>query len=139
MSNQEKSTGLTRDAGYQIGVRRTVQVPHERVWNFVFSTPGLNIWLGPTAGIEFEPKRTYRLGDGAIGEVRVFKPGSHARLTWQPGNYPRSSTIQVRIIKREDKTTIAFHQERLPSSDERSLRRDHFKKAIDEIERLLTI
>jgi hypothetical protein len=107
------------------------------VWNFVFSTQGLNIWLGPTSGLKFEREQTYRLRDGAAGEVRVFKPDSHARLTWQPENYIRPSTMQIRIIEKGDQTTIAFHQEHLPSSEARKERRDHFKNAIDEIERIL--
>lgn len=137
MTTEDKPIGLTKDAGFQIGVRRTLHAPEALVWELLFSAKGLNIWLGPTQGFNLETTDTYELDDGAAGEVRVFKPGSHARLTWQPGNYPRGSTIQVRVIGKEDKTTIAFHQEHLPDSAARAERRDHYQQALDELEEIL--
>jgi uncharacterized protein YndB with AHSA1/START domain len=135
----DKTVGLTKDAGYQVGARRTIEADHARVWDFVFSTEGLKLWLGPTRGFPFEVGRSYELNDGAVGDVRVFKSGSHARLTWQPGDYPRPSTIQVRILDKGRKTTIAFHQEHLPSSAARENRREHFLAALEAIEQRMSI
>ena len=45
----KKQTGLTRDAGYQAGVRRTLNYPPDQVWNFLFSENGLAIWLAAQA------------------------------------------------------------------------------------------
>jgi uncharacterized protein YndB with AHSA1/START domain len=130
----DKKVGMTKDSGYQVGVRRTIAVPPTQVWDFVFSPEGLTLWLGPTGEFSFLAGKTYKLGDGATGEVRIFKKGSHARLTWQPGDYPRPSTIQVRIIDKGHKTTIAFHQEHLPDSTIRESRREHFMHALEAIE-----
>lgn len=134
MTGSEKPIGLTKDAGYQIGVRRTIHVSHSRAWDMIFSTEGMNIWLGPTSGIELEPGQTYELGDGASGEVRVVKPGSHIRLTWQPPEYSRPSIIQVRVLDKGGKSVIAFHQEHLPDGQAREARRAHFANALDRIE-----
>lgn len=132
-----KPVGLTKDAGYQVGARRTLAVPHPEAWDFIFSPEGLNIWLGPTANGELREKGPYQLEDGAVGEVRVFKPGSHIRLTWQPPGYSQPSTIQVRVIAKGEKTTIAFHQEHLPNRAARQARLKHFRRCLDLIEERL--
>lgn len=38
--------GMTKDAGAQIGVRRTLAVTKEQVWNFLLSPEGLSLWIG---------------------------------------------------------------------------------------------
>ncbi|MGD2157243.1 MAG: hypothetical protein PVG14_06500 [Anaerolineales bacterium] len=81
----------------------------------------------------------YQLDDGAVGEVRVYKPYSHRRVTWKPSSWMKSSTFQVRVIPKGDKTVIAFHQEHLPSSHVREQRRAHFKVALDRIQDIILI
>jgi uncharacterized protein YndB with AHSA1/START domain len=38
--------GRTKDAGWQIGVSRTVDHPIEQVWDFLTSAAGTAVWLG---------------------------------------------------------------------------------------------
>jgi uncharacterized protein YndB with AHSA1/START domain len=137
LTKREKPVGLTKDTGYQVGARRTIDVPHSTAWDFIFSLEGLNIWLGSVSSIELREKESYQLDEGVSGEVRVLKPGSHIRLTWQPSGYPRPSMMQVRVIPKGAKTTIAFHQEHLPSSAARKTRQRHFKHCLDLIEEQL--
>lgn len=129
--NDDRPVGLTRDTGYQIGVRRTLPIPLEAAWETVISPAGLAVWLGEPDS-PLRKGAQYRLADGTQGEVRVFKPGSHIRLTWQPEGWTRASTIQVRVIPTSgDRTVIAFHQEHLPDSAAREDRRAHFRAALD--------
>jgi activator of HSP90 ATPase len=93
MGSDNKLVGSIEDVGYQVDVWRTIEVQHSKVRDFVFSNQGLNLWLGPTAVFELEEGQKFELEDGVIWEVRVSSPGSHIRLTWQPGHYPRPSTI----------------------------------------------
>jgi uncharacterized protein YndB with AHSA1/START domain len=129
--------GLTKDTGYQIGARRTLQVGLDEAWRLVTSPEGMGVWLGEAEALDFTPGAAYRLADGAAGEIRVFKPGSHLRLTWQPSGWPRASTIQVRVIPSRGKTVIAFHQEHLPDGQAREARRAHFSAALDALERMV--
>jgi hypothetical protein len=69
--------------------------------------------------------------------VRVYSHNSHLRITWQPQGWQRASTIQVRVIPKEDRTVIAFHQEHLPGAKEREERRAHYTSALDELERII--
>jgi uncharacterized protein YndB with AHSA1/START domain len=127
---------LTKDVGFQIGVRRTLPIGHEDAWRLLTSDQGLKIWLGPISGLDFAKGARYQLADGSAGEVRVYSPNSHLRITWRPRGWPRASTIQVRAIPKGDKTVIAFHQEHLPGAKEREERRAHFRSALDELERV---
>lgn len=133
----ERPTGLTKDTGFQIGVRRTLPIRLEAAWQLLTSGQGLKIWLGATAGLDFEKGATYQLEDGTVGEVRVFSPNSHLRLTWQPPGWPRASTIQLRVIPKDERTVIAFHQEHLPGAAEREERRAHYRAVLAELERMM--
>ena len=129
--------GQTAETGFEIGVRRTTPIGHAEAWRLVTSTEGVNLWLGPTSGIALEWGAIFHLDDGASGQVRVVTPGSHLRVSWQPGDWPRSSTIQVRVIPSGDRTVIAFHQEHIPNASSREARRSHFRSALDGLQRLV--
>lgn len=130
------TVGWTRDVGFQIGVRRTLEIPLEQAWRYLTSVDGLRIWLGDFSAAELTPGATYELADGSSGEIRVLAPNSHLRMTWQPRGWQRPSTIQLRVIPKGERTTIAFHQERLPGAKEREERRAYYAAVLDELERI---
>ncbi len=132
-NNTENLTGLTRDTGWQIGVRRTIIVPAEKLWDFMLSKRGLGIWLGKGLEIPFEKGNEYKLTDGTTGKIKVFQPGSHWRISRNPPDpsYHRPSLIQVRILARQDKSILAFHEEHLPTGEERQRRKTHYLKVIE--------
>ncbi len=133
MTQSSDITGKTKDAGFQVGARKTFSIPLEEAWNFITSE-GLSIWLGNMHNRPLKPGLTYFLDNGCYGEIRVFSTQSHLRLTWQPPNWPRPSTIQVRVIPNGAKTVIAFHQEHLPGLAEREERKLFFKNVLKQIE-----
>ena len=135
-TNQTHNVGQTKDIGFQIGVRRSLPIELEQAWQLITSLKGLSIWLGNTHKLDFTKGAEYKLDDGSTGEVRVFKPNSHLRITYQPKGWPRASTIQVRVIPNADQTTIAFHQEHLPGPEERTQRSSHFQSVLDRLEKI---
>ena len=136
MENSKRPVGLTKDAGYQIGVRRTLHIRHEDAWRVLTSPVGVQMWLGAVSELNFAEGARYELSDGSRGEIRVFSPYSHLRITWQPQGWSRASTIQLRVIPKENKTVVAFHQEHIPGPKERAERREHYKAALDNLERI---
>ena len=124
----EREVGRTADAGWQIGVRRTVAADPDAVWALLRSPDGMEIWLGGAISLEPGP---YRLEDGTDGEVRVDEPGSHIRLTWRPPGWEEASLVQVRVIPAATGTTIAFHQERLADAMARDLMRARWSGVAD--------
>jgi uncharacterized protein YndB with AHSA1/START domain len=127
----KRKTGETADAGVQLGVQRTFDITPERAWDLLTSPGGRDAWLGRGASFPFNEGESYRLEDGATGEVRVVRAGKHARLTFQPGNWPRPSVIQVRVEAKGERAVIGFHEERLPTLEERERRRAHFVAAAE--------
>jgi uncharacterized protein YndB with AHSA1/START domain len=134
MEGTGRVIGRTRGAGFQVGMRRTLPLGADAAWRLVTSPEGARAWLGE--GVVLERGSTYALADGTEGEVRVLRPGSHLRLSWRPEGWPRASTVQVRVIAAGEKSTIALHQENLPSAEARVRRRAHFAAALDALERL---
>ena len=132
-SDKRKPVGKTKDAGWQIGVRRTLPISPESACELITSPAGVARGLSADPGLKLSKGETYELPDGTSGEVRVLVPDSHLRLTWHPPGWPRPSTIQVRVIPKGEKSVIAFHQEHLPDSRARQKRRDFFSAALDEL------
>ncbi len=128
--------GKTKDVGFQVGARKTFNIRLEKAWDFITSSSALAIWLGEIKQIK-EGVR-FQLENGISGQIRVFSALSHIRLSWKHPDWERSSTIQVRVIPRKDKTVIAFHQEHLPGIEEREIRKEFFKNVLQEFESMLT-
>ncbi len=137
MPRRSRSAGQTRDAGFQAGARRTLAVTPARAWAFLVSPAGAATWLGDTGGAAVAQGTRLALPDGSSAEVTVFEPGSHLRMRWQPGDWPRASIMQLRVIASGERATVAFHQEHLPGPDEREQRLQHFADALDRIEAAL--
>ncbi|MDK2980660.1 MAG: hypothetical protein PWQ55_1007 [Chloroflexota bacterium] len=129
--------GLTRDSGWQVGVRKTLPIDPEKAWRFLLSDEIVRIWLGAPPPMALQPGAAFSLPDGTQVAVTVLKPGSHLRLRFQPREYLRAAIIQVRIIPSGQNTVFAFHQEQLPDRFARQDRKYHFQQALDDFECLL--
>jgi uncharacterized protein YndB with AHSA1/START domain len=133
----KRDVGQTADAGFQIGVRRTVPLSLDEAWDLITSRPDL--WLSEGASIAFEKGERYavpaRDGEpGATGEVRVVKPGDRLRMTWQPEGWPAPATLQVTLLESASgKTAITFHREKLPEADAREAMRARWRGALERI------
>jgi len=126
--------GQTAHAGFQVGVRRTLQAPVDRIWAILTSPEGLPTWLGDPVEWRLEEGTRYRLRDGTTGEIRVLRPNQRARLTFHPPRWQRPSTIQIRLDPADGRTVVSFDEERLPGSHERAERRAHFTAALNAID-----
>ncbi|GGU60649.1 SRPBCC domain-containing protein [Streptomyces lavendofoliae] len=116
-------TGLTRDAGWETGVSKTLPLPAGAVWEFITGPEGLALWLGDVrGGLPTERGAAYATADGVTGEVRGYRPGDRVRLTYG------GTTLQVTVSGAGPrKAVLRFHQERLASADERERRRAHWQ------------
>ena len=126
--------GKTKDAGWQIGVSRTVNADLDVVWSYLMSPEGLAIWLGDGIEGPLEVGRRYRTAENTRGEIRSLRPRDRVRLTWQPADRHDHATVQIAVRSAATGCTIRFHTERLDSSDEREHMRSHWKAIADSIE-----
>lgn len=130
-----REVGKTADAGYQIGVSRTLPFSEEHFWALLLSPDGLRVWLGGPA--EIAERAPFALANGTRGEIRVYKPWSHIRLTWQPADWPAPSTLQVRVVPAYRKSILSFHQEHLAGPAERAAMKAHWEGVIGQLAEML--
>lgn len=124
--------------GFQMGAQKTFLPDAASAWELLSSSEGIATWLGPGAPGELVEAETFRLEDGTTGEIRVVSPGSHMRLTWQPPEWPKPSTLQVRAAEASSgRGTISFHHEQLPDARAREAMIERWKavlKALADLE-----
>jgi uncharacterized protein YndB with AHSA1/START domain len=125
-------TGKTKDAGWEVGVRTTVDAPLDTVWAFVLG-PGLPLWLGNTT-LTLEKGAPYATDDDIRGRILSYTPGLRIRISWQPGEWDHDSTLQLTVREAATGTTIAFHQERLSGREERKIMLGHWKDVVAQLE-----
>lgn len=113
-----KVVGLTRDAGWQFGLRKTFPYAPDRVWEYLSSAEGLKAWLGPLQGGLLLDK-TFRTANGIEGAVSVLAPYSHIRMRWKLSDWSHDSQLQLRVMAAGNKTVISFHHDHLRNADER--------------------
>ena len=128
----ENQVGKTKDVGFQFGIRKTIPVSTEKVWDFLFSENGLKIWLGKL-NTELELKKEFKTENGITGFVRVFNPNSHIRLNWKLKTWENISTVQIRVIGDVNKTTIAIHQEKLLNSKQRTEMKKYWTEILEKL------
>jgi uncharacterized protein YndB with AHSA1/START domain len=126
--------GKTKDAGWQIGVSRTLPFPIAAVWSLLASDAGTALWIGPGARLSPERGDGYAADDGTHGETRSFRPHDRIRITYRPAGWDHDSTVQVAVQDRGGRTVLRFHQERLADAGEREAQRRHWRGVIDRIE-----
>jgi len=129
--------GLTKDSGWQIGVRKALPVSLQDACEFLISRDALCVWLGDLQELKIAKRSEFQLKDGTSGMITVLKPDSHIRLSWQPLEYKHPAIIQVRLIPAGNKTVFSFHQEQLPSAEERAIRKVFFKQAIEKLKSMV--
>lgn len=126
--------GRTKDAGWQIGVSRTIDHPIEQVWEFLTSAAGTALWLGHGVDVVPEKGSRYKTTDGTAGEFRSFHPHDRIRLTWQPAGWDHPTTVQVAVRPNgPDRTMLRFHQERLADAEERAQQREHWREVMQSV------
>jgi uncharacterized protein YndB with AHSA1/START domain len=129
------AVGRTADAGWQVGVRRTLPFSEERIWAVLLAPEGLQAWLGGPA--EIAEGTPYTLENGTSGRIGVYKPWSHIRLTWQPEGWAQPSTLQVRVIPAKTGTTLSFHHEQLRGETERTAMKARWERVIERLAAML--
>jgi hypothetical protein len=102
-----RPVGMTKDAGWEIGVSRTVPLSAEEVWSRL---EDITAWLGEAAD-----------------DVRSFRPLDRIRLGWH------GTIVQVALSTARSGTTVKFHQERLADAEERERQRAHWAAVLDRL------
>ncbi|MGB3103875.1 hypothetical protein [Sphingobacterium siyangense] len=118
----KNNVGLTKDSGWQFGIRKTMPANLETLWNVVFSDRGLNYW-----------------SEGVDQDFSTFNKYSHIRTKWRHKYFTEDVNLQIRFIpsKNKDKTTISFHVDKLKNENQREATREYWSKVIEDLKLLL--
>lgn len=130
----KKVVGLTKDVGWQFGIRRTVPVTIHQAWEFLLSKKGRDIWLGKVGEIDWQPGAAFKTREGVEGEIRVFKPLSHMRMSWKKKGWDHVSMLQPRVAKGIGRSVISFHHDKLANEKERIEMKRYWTTILDKIE-----
>lgn len=87
-------TGQTQDAGWEIGVSRTLDATPHHLWALLTSPEGLELWLGPGVELATEGGTSWEADDGTAGEIRRSHEGERIRLTCRPAGWDHETTVQ---------------------------------------------
>ena len=118
VSYMADTTGLTKDSGWEMGVRRTVAADLPTVWAYLTGA-GLRTWLGVD---ELPPMRSRT---------------EHRRLRfeWTPEGAAAPTILQLTVLEAKTGTTIAFHQERLTGREQRKQMLTHWHGVLEQLEK----
>lgn len=132
----ESPVGKTKDAGYQIGVRRTVPVTVEAAWRLLTGAEGLRVWLGEAEAVVVCEGESFATREGSSGRFTVVKPLSHVRLQWMKSDWAAPSTLQIRVLPAKQGATISIHQEKLSGPAAREEMKAHWEQVQETLARL---
>jgi uncharacterized protein YndB with AHSA1/START domain len=133
----KRAVGQTSDVGFQIGLRRTLDLPPGRLWDLLQSRPDL--WLGRGASVRLVPGERYQVpAEGgewpASGTVRVVRPGQRLRMTWQPQGWPAPATLQLTVSEAvAGRSVLGVHLEKLADAATRETMRAHWAGVLDRL------
>jgi uncharacterized protein YndB with AHSA1/START domain len=76
----------------------------------------------------------FKSKEGISGKLSVVKFQEKLRMSWQRKEWDNPSTLQIYLASTSaNKTTIAFHQEKLDDLYMRQVMKDHWEQVLDAI------
>jgi hypothetical protein len=96
--------GQSADAGFQVGVHKTIHRSADEVWELLLSPAGLKVWLGDIPELVLEKKHAYATKGGktlrGTRAMRGLMPSlrSSKRIAW----YCRAVTFPISNSKSRD-------------------------------------
>lgn len=130
--------GVTKDAGVQIGVRKTIKVEKEKVWDYLTSPQDLPLWIGDVSEFRLQKGYEFKSKEGICGKLTVVLPFRKLRMKWKLPEWEKPSRLQLYLLPTDSgKTTIAIHQEMLDDVYVRELMRRFWADKLEQIKNYL--
>lgn len=130
----KRVVGQTAGAGFNVGVVRTLPMTAAEAWELLVEHP--ERWLG--GAIELDEGSAYDVpkqrGAARVrGEVRVVKPNSRIRMTWQPDGWKQPATLQLTVVPKPKNVALHVHLEKLPDAAAREAMRAHWARVVESL------
>ena len=126
--------GLTRDAGWQVGVSRTLPLDLDAAWALLLSPAGLAAWLGDDLpALPQAAGEPYTTAGGTTGEIRSRREHDRVRVTWRPPGREAPATLQATVRPAARGASIGLHAEHLTGPEEREALRARWITALERL------
>lgn len=129
--SRHRPVGLSPDAGWELGVRRTVPAPPQEVWRRLLAE-----WLPQWLGVESVPQMVgapLRQHGRVRGRLVGCHVGRRLRMRWTPETLDHETVFQVTLQESAEGTVIGIHQERLLGAAERQGLLEHWTAVLDDL------
>ena len=114
--------GETADGLFQLGVSRTCNAGAEELWDSICSSDFFAGITGENNISVIHETLSGSTKDGLEYGITTFVPPSRLRMKYKLPEWDTHSILQIRITpKTEKKSTVSFHQEKLPSRESREM------------------
>jgi len=106
----KRKEGQNHKGEYAVTATKTFPISQKKMWNWLASSAGIEVWLKPMSPFELKEKAQYEVEGGIFGEVRTMKKPERARLTWIDDEMPKKMILQFAVIARDEEKCLLFFQ-----------------------------
>ena len=131
--------GQNQKGRYTVTATKTAPLGQKKLWTFLTSEEGLNIWLKPLSPVNFKAKTSFEVPGEIYGEIRTMKAPTRARLSWNDQDWDKTTFVQLYLAPRnKDKCLLAFQHENLMDARAKEKMRLYWKGVMDELAEAFT-
>ncbi len=131
--------GKTENSGWQVGVRKTLNIPSKKLWRFIVSERGMSIIAGDPIKAETAVAQKRESREKIEYMITTLTKMSHLRMEWKFPDWEGNSILQIRVIDSGDnKSVLAFHQEKLADESTRKKMKEYWQEKIELISKMIS-
>lgn len=131
MTSTNAPFGLTRDAGWELGVRTAIPLLVDDAWPLLVEE-----WLPRWLGVDAVPTLVgapLRQGRREVGRVAGYHIGTRVRVRWDQPGTADETVFQVTLEPDGEATIVSLRQERLADAAERDRLREHWTRVLERL------
>lgn len=120
---------------YSLTVTKNINLEQKKLWKYITSNEGILFWLGPMSEFKILIGSNYEIEGGIYGELRSIKAPDRLRLSWIDIDWPKPSSIQILLVKRNPKKTMfVISQDNIPTAQAKQNLRSRWRNIVDNLE-----
>jgi uncharacterized protein YndB with AHSA1/START domain len=124
--------GVSSKGFYFTASSKTFYVSATKLWQWLISAEGQQVWLQPMVEFEFKKGIQFEIEGGIVGEIRTLVPSRKIRIRWLDEDYPKPSFVEILLTPR-NKEKCAWHivHGQIPNSRAKLNLKDRWKTALE--------
>lgn len=133
----KKIEGQNEKGEYSVSVTKSIPMARPKLWKWLISDEGQELWLRPLAPIAVEKGAEYEssgVDGGIFGKIRTLKAPERIRLSWQEVDWPKPNVVQVHIVARpKESCLLVFAQEGMRDARLKETMRSYWRARAEDI------